>query len=240
MSDIANMGHLFEAISASLENGDRLLEDAQYLLDFERYPTAYALSILAQEEFAKAFLLHLIDAGAIPWNSEVRRTLRDHTCKQLFAVVMDFLEPDFDEFIRRLKGDKSMDLRFPARISGALNIIRYEKVPRQDESAWKMESDPSCDPQAREVADGQIDKRKQDALYVRLAKNGQVASIPSRIGATEATEEFEKAARLGRVLSRHEGEISCTFSLEYEMIAETFKVLFELQSVEEYNKHWWA
>lgn len=61
--DTAN---LKKSILAALENGDRLVDDAKSLLDWERFPTAYALAILAQEEYAKALLLSLVDAGAIP------------------------------------------------------------------------------------------------------------------------------------------------------------------------------
>jgi len=44
-----------EAIEACIENAKRLLEDSENLRDFERFATAKALAILAQEEFAKAY-----------------------------------------------------------------------------------------------------------------------------------------------------------------------------------------
>ncbi|MFC1904899.1 AbiV family abortive infection protein, partial [Chloroflexota bacterium] len=56
-----------EAIEASIENGKRLLEDSELLRDSERFPTAKALAILAQEEFAKAYIFRLVQEGAIPW-----------------------------------------------------------------------------------------------------------------------------------------------------------------------------
>ena len=58
--------NLKHAILAAIENGDRLLADAKSMLDWERFPTSYALAVLAQEEYAKALLLSLIDADAIP------------------------------------------------------------------------------------------------------------------------------------------------------------------------------
>ena len=60
---------LIEVIDASLDNGERLLDDARLLLDSEKAPTAYALCILAQEEFAKAFFLYLVDVNCIPGNT---------------------------------------------------------------------------------------------------------------------------------------------------------------------------
>src|SRR5262245_21808943 len=89
------------AIAASIENGDRLAEDARTMLECERVPTAYALALLAQEEYAKALLLGLVMADAIPWSGDVRRALHDHVCKQLVAVILDYLAPDDDEFFRR-------------------------------------------------------------------------------------------------------------------------------------------
>jgi len=42
-------GNFKNGIAASIENGDRLLEDAKSMLEWERFPTAYALAVLAQE-----------------------------------------------------------------------------------------------------------------------------------------------------------------------------------------------
>ena len=52
-----------EAISACVANGDRILYDAECLEDYERFPSVRVLGILAQEEFAKAYLLKLVDEG---------------------------------------------------------------------------------------------------------------------------------------------------------------------------------
>lgn len=80
--------NLKNGISAALENGDRLVDDARSMLDWERFPTAYALAVLAQEEYAKALLLSLIEADAIPWSDDVQRALRDHVSKQLVSVIL--------------------------------------------------------------------------------------------------------------------------------------------------------
>jgi AbiV family abortive infection protein len=47
------------AIRACVANGQRLLEDGEWLRDSDRNPTTLALTILAEEEFAKAFFLYL-------------------------------------------------------------------------------------------------------------------------------------------------------------------------------------
>ena len=58
-------------------------------------------SVIAQEEFAKGFLLGLVVRGVIPWDHRLLRAARAHVCKKLLCVVMDYLAPDTDEFIDR-------------------------------------------------------------------------------------------------------------------------------------------
>ena len=229
---------LSPTIRASLENGDRLVEDARWLLDLDRYASAYALSILAQEEYAKAFLLHLVQTGAIPWNSDVRRTLRDHTCKQLVGTIMDYMQPDWDDFLVRLEERKQRLL--PPTIADAMNIIRHEKVSRDRDSTWIWDDNTRCDRQARKIANGHLDKQKQDSVYVGVGKTGRVTSTPLRIEPEEAKREFEKSDRLGRVFSRPDANFQAMMTLEYEIVFESFRLLFGFTTVEEYNKHWWA
>ncbi len=226
------------AIRATLENGDRLVEDARWLLDLDRHATAFALSILAQEEYAKAFVLHLVQSRAIPWNSDVRRTLRDHTCKQLVGTIMDFLQPDWDEFLARLEGRKQRPLS--PKIADAMNIIRHEKVSRDRDSTWIWDDQSPCDQQARKIAEGHIDKQKQDSLYVGVGRTGQVTSTPLRIAPEDAEREFEKSERLSRVFSRPDADFQAEMALEYEIVFESFRLLFGFTTIEEYNKHWWA
>lgn len=92
--------HLERSIQVTSDNGKRLLEDATLLLDWDRFGTALALAVLAQEEFAKAFLLQLVQDDAVPWIPEVRRSMARHQCKHLLAVVMDWLGPfDISELL---------------------------------------------------------------------------------------------------------------------------------------------
>src|SRR6266853_3400654 len=92
-----------KTIRAVLENGDRLAKDAEYLWEMDRFPSAFALCILAQEEYGKAFLLHLVHVKAIPWNADVQRTLRDHATKQLATTIMHFLDSDVEDFVAWLE-----------------------------------------------------------------------------------------------------------------------------------------
>jgi AbiV family abortive infection protein len=57
---------LAESIAATMANGKKLLEEAKYLFAWNRFSTALALAVFAQEEFAEPLLLRLVldSAGA--------------------------------------------------------------------------------------------------------------------------------------------------------------------------------
>jgi len=224
---------LTKAIDASLKNGDRLLNDAELLLYPDSAPTAFVLSVLAQEEFAKAFLLHLVETNCIPWNNDIKRVLNDHSCKQLVGLILDFLNPDTDVFLERmdLKNIGKKRPLLPPHILDALNVIRHEKVAKNSRSDWIDPAEAPCDPTVKKIADGDFDKLKQDAIYVRIARTGAVVSEPTRISPELAEIEFEKAKRF-RGLQGPMG-------LDYEKVTAIFKVLFSLITVEEFNKNWW-
>ena len=99
--DEADHVRLTRAFIACAENAERLVEDAELLVSGS-YPTAFAIAVLAQEEFAKAFLLYLVHQGVVPWDAHVLRSLRDRSCKHLLGLMMDFLSPSIDEFLARL------------------------------------------------------------------------------------------------------------------------------------------
>jgi len=201
--------------------------------DIEHLPSAYALSILAQEEFAKAFLLHLIGEHIIPWNTEVQRSLRDHSCKHLLVLVMDWLNPPTEEFLAKLK--EPFNNSFPSHVASALDIYRHEKIRRWKSQGWSWVEDPDYDSVAQKVGDGYVDRLKQDALYVRISKTGEIASLPSTVPNDEVEKELEKAERLGHLVGRlNEGEI--TMSRDYETLKATIKILFAEEEITRNNE----
>jgi AbiV family abortive infection protein len=195
------------AVDSSLDNAERLLSDAEWLDLATSAPTIYALCILAQEEFAKAFILYLVDIGALPWNSEIRKMLRGHSCKHLFGLILDFIEPEFDQFLARSKDrleqmNKGYGNRrvFPDHIADAINIICHEKANAYgSRNGWLDTSENPCDRVARKVGDGYIDKLKQNALYVDIGRIGNVKSTPLGIKSDIAKNELEKTNRFRSV-----------------------------------------
>lgn len=88
-----------ETVRACLLNGRRMLEEVSFLVMTVPPATAYFLTAIAQEEFAKGFLPALVVRGVIPWNRHLLRATGDHRCKQLLCIVMDYLAPDTDEVV---------------------------------------------------------------------------------------------------------------------------------------------
>ena len=96
---------LARSIAACVANGKALLGDAKYLFDWGRFSTALALAVLAQEEFAKAFILRLASDNALPWIPEVRISVARHQCKHLLALVMEWL-PVLDLSYEKMMRDR--------------------------------------------------------------------------------------------------------------------------------------
>lgn len=172
-----------KAIDACIQNGSRLLEDSEYLNDFDRFPTAKALAILAQEEFAKAYIIKLVKEGAIPWCDEIHRATRDHHCKQLMSLLMEYLFTPWEDAKSLMERDKKIrekyqDFLLPAKVADALNIFCHEKIGRWKSSSWVWAEDQNYNPDAKKVWKGKIEISKQNALYVSIGKDGKITNIP--------------------------------------------------------------
>jgi hypothetical protein len=205
-----------------------LLLDAEYLEYGEPPTTSHFLAQIALEEFAKAFLLALVVRGVIPWDRRLLRAARDHSCKQLLCVVMDYLSPDTEEFLERCNAlVLHHELReVPAKIIDAITILRHEMIGRWVNSTWVWAEDPNFDKEMLAIAKGKQDRAKQDTLYVRLARDGGIASVPDRI--TFKGVRLERA-RASRVASLAEAVLAGQLypALDYGKVEETFRALFE-------------
>jgi len=209
------------------ENGRRLLDEAQ-LLEFEKpLATRYYLSMIAQEEAAKAFLLYLVTVEALPWTPFLLRATRDHQCKQLVGIVLDYISPDTDEFLRRMDMCvlEKRKLQLPSSVADAMNLLRHEKIRRWESRLWVWAEDPEYDEVALEVADGKRDRDKQRALYVELGRNGQVGATPDRVTKIQADDEYERGRRFEAcVRDLVEGGTGAAW--DFERVEGCFKALF--------------
>ncbi len=205
-------------MDACVENGQRLLEDAEWL-GTDRSVTTVALCILAQEEFAKAFLLHLVSEGIVPWSAKVRESLRNHRHKQLLGLIMDWLSPSDDEFSARIKM-RPRGTMLPAHVADAMKLF-VEKVQPQGH----ISCPPAArDPMALSIADGDRDKLKQDALYVRLSEDGDVINVPTQVTAETASAELDRTKRLSDLVRPLQGGALGPV-LDYHLMVEALTFL---------------
>jgi len=130
-----------------MANGNKLFEDAKFLFDFDRYSTALALSVLAQEEFAKAFLLQLVADGALPWLPEVQQSMARHQCKQLLRIVMEWLPPfDLEDAIERHKRDAARHEQKMAWLQRRIDRYKQGNISPDPDDPEPVEPDVSFPP----------------------------------------------------------------------------------------------
>ncbi len=218
---------LVKTIAACVANAGRLIEES-YDLEF-RSPSSsrFYLLLIAQEELAKAFILSLVKEGVLPFTNDILRVLKDHACKQLVGMVMDYVImhwDDLDQLEAMVAEDVSLGYRLPNGAGSAMELLRYEKIDGWRSKGWGWTEDPAYDPVALAVADGEQDRRKQDALYVRVAPDGQVSSTPASIANEETANALARAERYTQLVrSMIDGRPG---SLRYDKTVAALRLLF--------------
>jgi AbiV family abortive infection protein len=162
------------SITACIRNAERLLEEAEWAM--HRTSTGVALAMLAQEESAKAFVLALVRDGILPWTDDVRRSLSVHEGKHLVTVIMEWLtavdEASFNEIGNATPATAPSGM-LPRDVATAMNIYRHELIERIGRRYPDRRAEWSGI--ARKLAEGQRDRRKQVALYVRIGDDGSLS-----------------------------------------------------------------
>lgn len=220
---VVNTANLQQSVNACIKNGKRLLGDVEWLMKGES--TGIALAMLAQEEFAKAFVLALVRDGVLPWTEEVQGSLRVHECKYLVTVIMEWLST-----VNEVRSNQSLDERLreddsqhlPPDVAIAMNIFRHEMIERI--GGRSTESYPEWGGRARRIVKGKRDRKKQAALYVNIREDGGVASEP-----TPSAPEFALEFGLAEKLMELAGDVNrnCIFaSREYELFGNIFREMF--------------
>lgn len=219
---------LLATIRACIQNGERLLEET-YDLEFREPPSSrFFLIMTAQEEFAKAFILFLVREDIVPFSSPVLRAINDHACKQLVGMIMDYMImhwDDVEELKAAINNDYDLGDRLPNDVGSAMELLRYEKIGRWESNKWLWTEGPKYDTSALRIVKGKKDRRKQDALYVRVGRDGSVCNTPHAISEDETRDEFERARRYRSFLdSTLDGNAS---SHRYKKAMAALKILFQ-------------
>ncbi|WP_324354963.1 hypothetical protein [Methyloceanibacter sp.] len=218
-----------DSIEACIKNGDRLLGDAMTLEFQEPQATRLMVSMIAQEEFAKAFLLVLVREGVVPWSPALLRAMNDHACKQLVAVLIEYLDPQWeslDEIRGIIAAEVALSGRFPPRVASAINILRYEKIGRWESNGWGWLDDPDYDRDVLAIAKGRRDKVKQDSVYVRIGQDGRVERTPFTTPQAVSDAEYEKAYQLQSFVERFAKDQSQS-SIFYEKMRDALQLVFQ-------------
>jgi hypothetical protein len=187
---------LNETIKACVANGTKLYDES-YDIEFREPPSLqlYVL-LIAQEEFAKAFILFLVREGVIPFSRPLLRAMNDHACKHLVGLIMDYIIMRWDNWGKAqelIRADVALGDKLPDAIESAIMLLRFEKVGRWESRGWDWKDPPQYDTATRKIAEGQTDRRKQDALYVRIGGDGRVC--PSLTFTEHEIDENKERAR---------------------------------------------
>lgn len=191
---------LISTIHACIENGERLLQET-FDLEFRNPPSSrFFLVMIAKEEFAKTFMLYLVKEDIVPFTPPVLRAMNDHACKQLVSMIMDYVImhwDDIEELEAAIRRDHELGDKLPEDVGSAIELLCYEKIGRWESNNWVWTEDPKYETSALQIAEGKKDRRKQDALYVRIGRDGRVCSTPQMISEEETRIELERADRYG-------------------------------------------
>jgi AbiV family abortive infection protein len=227
------------SIRVVLENAKCLFDDATFLEEWGRFPTAHALCILAQEEYGKAFLLYLVEKQSVPWTAGLQKALRHHQCKQLVALLMEYLQrKDFLELLGepdRFRGASTL----PEHIIDVIQIIVHEHIRECDRDEW-LDADQKVHPVANRIARGMLDREKQAGFYVHVGVNGAVRKAPTIITAERCREEIARTKRVAECFYVHKGAIYAGASFDLPKIVATFEVLTGVMAPNEFNEKWWG
>ena len=113
--------------------------------------------MIAQEEFAKSFILHLVKEGIIPFTSPVLRAINDHVFKHLVGMVMDDIImywDDIEELDSLISKDLDLGDMLPNDVDSAMELLRYEKIGRWESNSWVWAEDPNYNSSAMRIFKG--------------------------------------------------------------------------------------
>ncbi len=220
---------LNQTIRASIDNCDRLIEESYDLEFLEPADTRFFILMIAQEEAAKAFLLYLVREEFVPMSRELHRAINNHACKQMVGILLDYLLQKWEtiaELDEQIRIDVELGELLPQDVRSVLEILAFEKVEAWRSGAPIWAEDPDYDRRVLKVSKGATDRRKQDALYVRLGKTGAIASVPGKIKPEQAKLALDTANEYSHFVERAAFGDQGQTSLRFEKVLRALRVVF--------------
>lgn len=123
----------------SFENALRLHEDSIVLFKRQRFPSAYALSVLSLEEIGKYFIIE-----DFVWHSRI-------------------------------------DGRYPPEWEQNIVCLAYNHRHKQNRFAHHVDLPMFAKRAIKDIYDGKVEKKKQDAIYVGLPRRGKHVDLKAKI-----------------------------------------------------------
>lgn len=229
---------LQDTLKIVVANAARLFEDAKLSEELERHPTAFGLAVLAQEEYGKAFLVHLAADHQVPWTAELEKATRNHLCKQLVALVLEYVSrKDFSELLEepdKFRGASTL----PGHVLSAIEIVVHEHVRNWSRAEWS--DGAQVHPMANRIARGVLDREKQTGFYVHVGWDGCVRRAPWMISGSRCREELARTERVSNAFHLWDGQVHPAASFDWPKIIALFRVLLGAMPVDEFNEKWWA
>jgi len=168
--------NMAQASEEAYKNGCSLIDDAMILFKANRYARTTALSVLAEEEFSKAFILTICQEQD-RWDSTIFKSLTRHSEKQGIAEAM---RSYFEWFLNNFKNimESNRNSAIPAQSAIYPGEAFMEKNLGMARSRFKKPIK---------------DYMKQEGFYVGVTRKAEIKSLPSSISESHAKLTLEEA-----------------------------------------------
>jgi AbiV family abortive infection protein len=177
-------------------NACSLVLDAKVLFDAQRFPRAGALAILAEEEYAKSFILCICACNG-RWDSTIFRSLTEHGPKQAISQGMLM----YWEWLQT-------NLRRVAELNRCSLVgVQPSLLPSENEWNELIEQTRNSNIKKRKR-----DKLKQRFFYVGVGREGHAIHCPTALSSSAASKCIAEVSKFKSVVEFALTEQIPTFS----------------------------
>jgi len=169
--------NMIASSEAALKNGTALLEEANILFDHNKFARTVSLAILGEEELAKALILKVFGTNG-RWDKFIYQALKSHPDKQSYSRSTIALVKEFQKL--QLYGN-NLVAPFSPNLEKKAEALAHKA---KKEFGKKQ----------------RLDKKKQNAQFVKIGKDGKANHLPSFFSKREAAETINDCVRFKAVV----------------------------------------